>query len=151
MVAIGTFLGPLTNLGHFAQLAAAAQQANWSLIWQQGPITVLAILFELGVQGYMLVFSIFLAILFSGRKSKFPRMFIIYVVSLFGLGIVGAFIAASIPNVPVELVGEAMAFPILAFMLGLIWIPYFLRSRRVKRTFVVGRPSNSQLEGAALT
>lgn len=143
LVAIGIVLGPIMNVLHVKQLIEAAQKANWDLVWQQGPMTMLSIIFEFAVQGYMLVFSILLAGLFFGKKKSFPRMFVIYVVSIFVLGVVGVFIAASIPNITPQLVGEAIAFPVYVLIFGLIWIPYFLRSKRVKRTFVIeGGPNN---------
>jgi Protein of unknown function (DUF2569) len=142
MVAIGIILSPIMNALNVKQLVEAAQNANWDMIWQQGPVTMLSIIFEFGIQGYMLLFSIILAGLFFGRRKNFPKMFVIYVVSIFALGVIGATITASIPNIKPQLVGEAIASPLYFFILGLIWIPYFLKSKRVKRTFVIeGSPN----------
>lgn len=143
LVAIGMILGPIMNALHVKQLVEAAQNANWDMIWKQGSVTVLSIIFEFGIQGYMLLFSIFLAVLFFGRRKNLPKMLVIYLVSIFALGVISAVITASIPNITPELVGEAIAFPVSVLIGGLIWIPYFLRSKRVKRTFVIeGGPNN---------
>lgn len=146
LVAIGMILNPIMNALHIKQLVEAAQNANWEMIWQQGPVTVLSIMFEFGIQGYMLLFSIFLAVLFFGRRRNLPKMFVIYIVSIFILGVIGAFIAASVPNITPQLIGEAIAFSIYVFILGLIWIPYFLKSKRVKITFVIEGSPNNRLE-----
>ena len=146
LVAIGMILSPIMNALHVKQLVEAAKNANWSIIWAQGPVTVLSVLFEFGIQGYMLIFSIILAGLFFSRAKSLPKMFVIYVVSIFLLGVVGAVITAFVPNITPQLVGEAIAFPISVFILGLIWIPYFLKSKRVKRTFVVQEGPNNRFE-----
>jgi len=135
-MATGITLSPLLNLYHIGLLITAAIQANWDAIFSLGAMSVASVLFEFAIQIYMLIFSVVLAIAFFEKLSNYPRLFIIYVVSLFSLGIVGALIAAELPGITPELLSQAVAFPIYIFILGLIWIPYLLRSKRVKNTFV---------------
>ncbi len=139
LVAVGIVLNPILNFVHFMQLTEAAQKTNWDIIWHKSPMAVLSIIFEFGIQGYMLSFSIFLSVLFFGKKKNFPQMFVFYVTSLFVLSVVGVFITAAIPNIKPEFVGKALAFPIYVLIFGAVWIPYFLKSKRVQKTFVIGR------------
>lgn len=136
LVAIGIVMSPIMNARHVMQLIHAAENANWEAIWGQGPLTVLSIFFEFAIQGYMLLFSIALAVLFFGKRRSFPKMFVVYIVSIFVMGLIAAAIAASIPGITPALIGQSIAFPVYVFLLGSIWVPYFLMSKRVKRTFV---------------
>ncbi|HNV88962.1 MAG TPA: DUF2569 family protein [Methylotenera sp.] len=138
LFAIGVVLSPILNFYHIKQLYNAIQNVNWDVIWQQSPMTVLSVIFEFGMQGYMLVFSLLLAAAFFGRNCKFSKMFIVYIVSLVCLGIINTAIIAAIPNVTTEQVVQARAFPISIFIIGLVWILYFLNSTNVKKIFVVG-------------
>jgi len=142
LVAIGVILSPIINAFYLKQLVEAAQNANWEMVWQQGPVTMLSIIFGFGAQGYMLFFTIFLAVLFFGRRKIFPKMFIFYIVSVFALCVIDVFIAVSVPNITPQMVEEVITSAVRNFTLGLIWIPYFLKSKRVKRTFVIeGSPN----------
>lgn len=93
------------------------------------------LLFELVMQLGVLVLSIFVAILFFRRRSSVPRIYIglqIAVVSqlLIDLVLVGAIPAAAIAS------SDTSQF-VGALVGSVIWITYFIRSVRVRNTFVV--------------
>lgn len=115
LVGSGIVVSPLLNFLHARQLWEASRRANWELIWHRGPMTVLSIGLEFGIQAYMLIFSVALAI---------------------ALGVLSVMVVAAVPGVSSKVVAEALAFPIYVFLLGAIWVPYFVKSKRVKETFV---------------
>ena len=126
---VASVLGNIYNCVQFFRLLAAAQSIR-------GGFGLTAVMLELFIQVFMLCASVFLVTLFFSQKRKFRPYFIAYIVSLFVLGVISVAVAASIPGVTPEVVGQVMAFPIYAFLLGAIWVPYFLISKRVKGTFV---------------
>jgi transglutaminase-like putative cysteine protease len=83
----------------------------------------------------LLVFSVFMIIMFFKRRSSVPRLMIIYyvvpVIFLLADGVAAGMLAPEYDMfqdsaaIFVQIVGAA------------IWIPYFIRSQRVKRTFVI--------------
>jgi len=139
LIAIGIIFSPISNAIHFKQLVEIALNANWEFIWQKGPMAILTIVFQFSMQGYMLIFSVILVVLFFYKSYKFPKMFIIYISSIFILGLISIYFTASVPNIEKKLIAEAIAFPISIFIMALIWVPYLLKSKRVKRTFITGK------------
>lgn len=135
LVAIGITLAPIANFFNLNMLIETAKNADWEFIWQQGPGTVLFLIYEYSMQGYMFVYSALLAILFYTKKHNFPKMFIIYVSSLLGLGVLGVFITENLPNSTPEQLVQPVVFVIYCLIVALIWVPYFLKSKRVKATF----------------
>jgi len=120
------------------------QQTGWSLVWRSDPITIFAVIFEFAFRAYMCVLSIWLAMLFFSKKSTFPKMLIFYVASVVILGAVNASITACVPKITTQYISQAWGVPFSMFIWGLIWAPYFLKSKRVKMTFVDGNESAQQ-------
>lgn len=137
LLGIGLIVSPILNAFHLQELVGAAREADWIFIRQQGPAVLLLIAFEFVIQLFMLVFSIFLAWLFLRRRASFPKTFIVYIVSLFFMGLVGVVLAALAPSATPESVGATIAFPMYVLLLGAIWGTYLVRSERVKRTFTL--------------
>jgi len=93
----------------------------------------LASLILLAIQITMVVATIFVAFLFFQKKKKAVQAIIILILSAITVG----FIEASINTALFEKVDfESIETLVHNSVFGAIWIPYFLRSKRVKNTFV---------------
>jgi len=121
--------GNLLNCWKLFQFLTAAPSIK-------GGIGLAVVMLEVFIQLFMLCASVVLVALFFFRKRTFKPLFIAYIASLFCLGLTSVALTASVPGVSAEVVGQAMTFPIYVFLLGAVWVPYFLISKRVKSTFV---------------
>lgn len=135
LVAIGVILSPISNFINAVELVSLLQNSGWSNVQAQGQVAVIAVLYEFIIQFYMLGYSLLILFWFSNRKKSLPKAFIIYIASIFALGVLGAIIASAVPNIEYQAFVDSIIFPIYVFLLGLIWIPYFVFSKRVKETF----------------
>jgi hypothetical protein len=87
--------------------------------------------YELIINIAFLAALIYLNILFFKKRKIFPRYFIIYLAANFVLILIDYLIIAGVnPSVDASDLGRA-------FIASAIWIPYLLKSRRVKATFVL--------------
>jgi hypothetical protein len=89
-----------------------------------------------------------LMVLFSKRKRLFVRCMIAYLVIQFSLSVLDHMAASAVARsifegeVTVELISLTALFPaevfglFVAFVIALVFIPYFLRSQRVRAAFV---------------
>ena len=100
------------------------------------------IYFELFANLTLFVFSILLVILFFKKKSAFPQYFIVFIIVGLFVVITDAILAdvvfSSYPvewelNIPIDdnisSIGGVLLY-------AAVWIPYMVKSERVKRTFV---------------
>jgi hypothetical protein len=125
--AIGLVLGPIIGvIGLFASLGMYKDVARAGY----GGVYALELIVLFG----LLVFTIYAAIQFFGKKRKAPKiMIILYSVSLVAsLVILGIELSAGAEEFAVE-TGKQLVRDIVA---AAIWIPYFNVSKRVKATFV---------------
>lgn len=82
----------------------------------------------------LLIFSVFMVIMFFKRRSSVPRLMIFYyAVPAIFLSIDGIATNMLAPDSEFE-TGYTVLMRIVA---AAIWIPYFIKSQRVKRTFVI--------------
>ena len=87
--------------------------------------------YELIINIAFLAALIYLNILFFKKRKEFPRYFIIYLAANFVLILIDYLIIAGVnPSADASDLGRA-------FIASAIWIPYLLKSRRVKETFVL--------------
>jgi len=129
-----TFL-PLFQDGTWEALTTPGSEAYHHL-W--GPY----LLFEIVGNFIFVIFSVLLIFLFFSKSHRLPKLLIIFYVSNllflltdFFMGDMIPFVAAE-PNDP-EVIKEIAK----AVMSNIIWVPYFLLSKRVKNTFVKTAPN----------
>lgn len=126
---ITTFL-PFFTDGTLEELTSPISQA-YSPLWR--PI----IYFECVGNLIMLGLHIALLVLFFMRKRLFPKLFIGTYIFIFAFAIIDALILQYLQST-IELDLNVDAFAEIFQVLGVvvIWVPYMLKSVRVKNTFV---------------
>ena len=139
---IGLIVTPIrVGLGVVTDLLPALQPEVWSGLTVPGsaayhPLWAPAILFEVGANVVLIAFSLALLWLFLRKSARVPSLMVFWFLTIVGVQIVDLMLISQIPAVAEQ--GNAQSLGELArSVLGAaIWIPYFLRSRRVRNTFV---------------
>ena len=141
LVAIGIVLSPIRiaalllplyldmlNNGSWETLTTPGTEA-YSPFW--APILITEIALNIG----LILLWVYIAIIFFSKKSTFPNIYIGALLFSFAFIVIDAFaIQLVLPNEPVfdpDTTKELTRTVIVAA----IWIPYMLRSKRVKATF----------------
>jgi hypothetical protein len=104
--------------------------ANYHPLW--GPL----IAFEAGSGILMLMYTLVLAWFFFTKSKRVPKLFILWFVLNAAIQILDSILAAQIPAVAALPDTQSQRDLIRAIIAAAIWIPYFLKSERVKNTFV---------------
>jgi hypothetical protein len=96
-----------------------------------------AIIYQAVAACFFLIITLTAVMLFFGRRRLFPKFFVVTVPLAFVVSFVGHYLWGQIPviaNTPAHATtGWVLAGHFIALH---IWIPYFLVSKRVRRTFV---------------
>lgn len=133
--AIGLLLGPLFT-GFGIMLLASVGSSISAQLEADSPGYSRFVAWEIGLSACLLLLQVLLAVAFFLRKRSVPRLMVCFLLLNLMLTIVNALLAW---NVFGELSREFINDIIRATMLALVWIPYFLLSRRVKATFDRGK------------
>jgi len=105
--------------------------ADYHPLW--GPL----IAFEVIAAAAFFIFTLWLLWLFFTKSKRVPRLVIIWLALLPAIQVAGYLLAAQIPAITAQPFGPEEAKEIvLSIINAVIWIPYFIRSRRVKNTFI---------------
>lgn len=140
LVGFGIVLSPFSMLftiitqGYFEKEVWASITTNSSPNYN--PALAAFFLFELLLNVVMLVFSGLTAILFIKRRSSFPRLAIIFYVSNFLFITVDSLIYMSLNISADSDLKDLYTQAARSFISMAIWVPYFLKSERVRETFV---------------
>jgi hypothetical protein len=130
LIGLGILIQPLKdlygifsiNLPAFASIASQSGSSQYSTLYN---IAV----YELINNIIFVIALIYLNILFYQKKKMFPRFFIIYLIGNFVLILIDYLMLSGVIASP-----DASSLGIVLLQM-IVWIPYFLNSRRVKATF----------------
>jgi len=126
---------PIFSKGYWEILTTPGSEAYHHL-W--APL----IIFEISGNILFILFDVFLIFLFFTKSYRFPLLYIIFLVSNL-LFVVGDFFFADfIPIIAAESDPESLMEVARTIVAAMIWIPYFLVSKRVKNTFVKSESDN---------
>jgi uncharacterized protein DUF2569 len=87
-----------------------------------------------------LVFTLWLGFLFVRKSSRTPSVFITWLAINLAIQLIDLLLIAQIPAIAGESVASVGEI-VRAVIQAIIWIPYFLRSERVRNTFTVSAPA----------
>jgi hypothetical protein len=140
-MSIGIALSPLVILvqtidgGFFAS-------ATWEAYThaQNSQPKVLLLIAEIAANAFLWVYSILLLILFVKRRDTFPAACIVYYAATLLIQVLDLMAITAVDS-SVKFSPEAMPALGRSFFAAAIWIPYLLKSERVRNTFVVPHAS----------
>ncbi|QIL42124.1 DUF2569 family protein [Pedobacter sp. HDW13] len=142
---IGITLNPLIIL-----VSAVKENLYSNRIWegiQSSPHSFLlnaSVIFTLVFNVILFVFSMFILVSFYKRRDFFPKYYIIFLIFSFAvtlLDTVGSIYLHKLMNKEALNPSEFLSVLRIGIFAG-IWIAYFLKSERVKQTFVFSYPDN---------
>ena len=143
LVAIGLILSLVQNLGHFLGNLAPFRQAQvWERLTTPGwtsyhPNWKPVLLFELVSSSAILGLTAVAVALFFRKQRVFPKFIVIVIPIIFILILVGYYLSGLIPAVAESPDYSKQSSMLIVRLVALhVWIPYFLLSDRVKKTFV---------------
>ena len=143
LVAIGLILSLVQNLGHFlGNLAPFRQVQVWERLTTPGstayhPNWKPVLLFELVSSSAILGLNAVAVALFFRKQRVFPKFIVIVIPTIFILILLGYYLSGLIPAVAESPdYSKQTSGLIVRFVALHVWIPYFLLSERVKKTFV---------------
>jgi len=143
LVAIGLIFTPIRLLVVlFKDLLPALSADTWSRLTTPGteayhPLWAPLLFFEIIGNCLFILFPIIIAIFFFQKRRFVPRLIIVLLLSNLVFVAIDYFAADFIPFVAAQEDIGSLTELIRVFMAGVIWVPYFLVSKRVKGTFVV--------------
>ena len=142
-VAIGLILSLVQNLGHFLGSLAPFRRAQvWERLTTPGsipyhPYWKPVLLFELASSSAILGLNAIAVVLFFRKQRVFPKVIVLGIPIIFILILVGYYLSGLIPAVAESPDYSKQKFALIVRFIALhVWIPYFLLSERVKKTFV---------------
>jgi len=146
LTAIGMVVNPLLMLYQlFSSWLPAVSGEAWTALTTSGtpfyhPMWAPLIISELVGNVAFLIFSIILAGFFFQKRRVFPKLFIAFLLSHLAFIVIDYLVANAVASSIPRLAGQADQGVGVALarsaIYGAIWIAYFLKSKRVKGTFV---------------
>ncbi len=139
---IGLFIAPIRiSLLVFKDLVPILTKGHWNVLTTPGsgayhPLWAPLIIFEFMGNAIFVIFSIVLLVFFLQKSRLLPKLIISY--SILNLLFVAGdfFLADLIPAVAEQSNPQDAKELGRAIMGAVVWVPYFLLSKRVKQTFV---------------
>jgi len=139
---LGLILSPLW-MGFYLvrDLLPAFSTEAWKVLTRPGtpaydPLWAPLLIFEAVASVALLLFTLVLLFLFVKKSRRTPKLFIAWLLSLVGLRIADQLLGSRIPVIAQHPDPQGLKELAQAILAALIWIPYFMRSKRVKNTFV---------------
>lgn len=140
VVALGLIFRPLMFVGACVQLGPSIFPLDvWRNLTLSGnaayhPLWMPILLFEMTYNIVAAVFSVLLLVLFFQKRQAWPRCFIGFMIFMLCGVVVDQMLAANIPAL-VKTQSDSTKDLTKIFFAAAIWIPYTLRSERVRATF----------------
>lgn len=143
LIAIGLTLTPIVVLSEFLFDSEYFSKSTWSILFSTSENYTLAfyMLFELIFNSIFLIFSILVVVLFFKKRTIAPRLIIIFMAVTLLIAIIDSILGIYFSPIPAT-GPEKQEFKleiIKKVIQCLIWIPYFIYSRRVEETFTKTR------------
>lgn len=104
------------------------------------PSLALLLSWEIVFNVIWLALTIWLAFLFFTKRRELPRMYISWLGLSCVLQMTDIFLGSFVPSVAEQQDGGAYTELAKSAISAAIWIPYFLKSKRVKNTFINDKP-----------
>ena len=120
---------PLFEAGLW-QIATTPSHPAYDPIW--APLIV----FEMSANVILLILVLVVLVKFLGKRRSTPRLMIIWLLAATFVQIADAVLTRQIPAVAASAEISDYRDLIRTVIFSVVWIPYFLVSRRVKNTFV---------------
>lgn len=142
LVGIGIIFAPLRIIYEaFPVYSGLFSDGSWEVLTNPASATynqlwASLLIGEISVNAGLVLLWLFISYLFFSKKKLFPRCFIGILLFTLSFGLIDALaIKAVLPNEPIF--GPDTTTDLVRSLIGmLIWIPYMLKSKRVKTTFV---------------
>jgi len=141
--AIGFFTGPFYMAFDLISDTTYFNHNTWVSVLQETDYASFSgfgvvLVYELIGNTFFLVFSLLILVQFLRKRSSLPRLVVIYLSSTFifiGLDFIGANFLIDTHLLP-DIQPEEIRNMASALFSVLIWVPYFLKSSRVRQTFI---------------
>jgi len=142
VVAVGLVVSFMGNLGHLASALIPLRGETWERLTTPGfssyhPYWKSLLLFGVISTAVFLVLNVVVLVLFFRKHRSFPTFVVVLIPVIFVSMLAGYYLEGLVPAI-----AESQAYArqghdlILKFIALHIWIPYFVVSDRVKRTFI---------------
>jgi len=141
LVAVGLCISPLLQLVFIIRNLVPIFTTNaWSMLTTPGSpayhrLWAPVILFELLINIVFLAMEAVLLIWLFTKSRRFPTAMIVYLFTVFALVGIDYFLAQAIPAIAAQDNSEGRIAFMRAGVVCAIWMPYMLKSKRVKGTF----------------
>ena len=125
----------------YRELLPALDAETWTRLTTPGsdayhPLWASVIVFEVGVNVLLIVFSVLLLWQFLRKARRVPKLMVAWWGTLVGVQAVDLLLMTQIPMIASQMSAQDFKELLRAALGAAIWIPYFLVSRRVRNTFV---------------
>lgn len=126
---------PIFSEGYWKLLTSPESEAY-------NPLWAPLICFEIAGNLFFGCFAIYLLYLFFRKNYRLPKKYIIFLITNIVFIVTVHFAVGLIPEAAdPDTDSQSMKEIVRAIIAASIWIPYFLKSERVRNTFVKGKPT----------
>lgn len=143
LLALGLVVTPFRmGFQFYRDMLPALAPETWNALTNSGsaayhPFWGPLIIFEVVANLALFVFTLWLIWLFFNKSKRVPKLIIIWLVLLAAMQTIDLLFANQIPAVAAQPTDpESIKDLIRPVVSAAIWIPYFLKSKRVKNTFI---------------
>ncbi len=139
---LGLIISPIRIIHQIAtELVPVLRSDVWSALTHPAsanyhPLWAPAIIFEMAGNAVIVLFGFWVLASFLTKSSMTPRLLIIWVASFVAIQAIDILLMSQIPMAASQLGAGDFRELARAVISAAIWIPYFLKSKRVANTFV---------------